>query len=202
MAAQAAVSVEMLVQAEIAASIAVKEAMLRDAGLLRSISEAAMQIAEAFRAGRRLLLLGNGGSAADAQHIAAEFVGRYRMERRALPALALTVNTSSLTAIGNDYGFENVFVRQVEAFARSGDVLIGISTSGNSSNVVRAMLLANAMQVKTIAMTGASGGTLKDSAELCLCMPSSHPARIQEAHILTGHAIAAVVERELFAGAA
>lgn len=199
MAARTAVSAEMMVQEQIAASIAVKELMLRDAELLRGIAEAARQIAEAMRLGRRLLLVGNGGSAADAQHIAAEFVGRYRKERRALPALALTVNTSSLTAIGNDYGFENVFARQVEAFAQAGDVLMGISTSGNSTNVLRAMLLATAMQVRTIAMTGESGGALKSSAELCLRMPSSDTPRIQEAHILAGHAIAEIVEQELFA---
>jgi len=199
MAARTAVSAEAMVQEQIAASIAVKELMLRDAELLRGIAEAARQIAEAIRLGRRLLLVGNGGSAADAQHIAAEFVGRYRQERRALPALALTVNTSSLTAIGNDYGFENVFARQVEAFAQAGDVLMGISTSGNSTNVVRAMLLATAMQVRTIAMTGESGGALKTAAELCLRMPSSDTPRIQEAHILAGHAIAEIVEQELFA---
>jgi D-sedoheptulose 7-phosphate isomerase len=182
----------------IAASIAVKEAMLRDSALLRQVAEAARIITEAMRAGRRLLLVGNGGSAADAQHIAAEFVGRYLKERRALPALALSVNTSTVTAIGNDYGFENIFARQVEAFAKPGDVLMAISTSGNSRNVVRAVLQARDMQVATIALTGTTGGMLQSTATLCLRMPSADTPRIQEAHILTGHAIAEIVEQELF----
>jgi D-sedoheptulose 7-phosphate isomerase len=186
------------IAASIAASIAVKESMLRDGALLRQIGEAARIITEAMRAGHRLLLVGNGGSAADAQHIAAEFVGRYLKERRALPALALSVNTSALTAIGNDYGFENIFARQVEAFARPGDVLLAISTSGNSRNVVCAVRQAGDMQVTTIAMTGADGGMLRSAAALCLCMPSADTPRIQEAHILTGHAIAEIVEQELF----
>jgi D-sedoheptulose 7-phosphate isomerase len=202
MAAPTIISTETLLQEKIAAniadSIAVKEAMLRDGALLRQIAEAARIITEAMRAGRRLLLVGNGGSAADAQHIAAEFVGRYLKERRALPALALSVNTSTVTAIGNDYGFENIFARQVEAFARPGDVLMAISTSGNSRNVVRAVLQASDMQVTTIAMTGANGGMLRSTAVLCLCVPSADTPRIQEAHILTGHAIAEIVEQELF----
>jgi D-sedoheptulose 7-phosphate isomerase len=187
------------IAASIAASIAVQESMLRDVTLLRQIAEAARIITKAMRAGRTLLLVGNGGSAADAQHIAAEFVGRYLKERGALPALALSVNTSALTAIGNDYGFENIFARQVEAFARPGDVLLAISTSGNSRNVVRAVVQAGEMQVATIAMTGADGGLLRSTAALCLCMPSADTPRIQEAHILTGHAIAEIVEQELFA---
>jgi D-sedoheptulose 7-phosphate isomerase len=202
MAAPTIISTETILQeliaASIAASIAVKEAMLRDGALLRQVAEAARIITEAMRAGRRLLLVGNGGSAADAQHIAAEFVGRYLKERRALPALALSVNASAVTAIGNDYGFENIFARQVEAFARPGDVLMAISTSGNSRNVVRAVLQASDMQVTTIALTGATGGMLRSTAALCLCMPSTDTPRIQEAHILTGHAIAEIVEHELF----
>jgi D-sedoheptulose 7-phosphate isomerase len=189
---------EGLVRENIAASIAVHKAMLRDDELMNGIAVAGRKIAEAMRRGNRLLLLGNGGSAADAQHIAAEFVGRYRKERRALPALALSVNTSALTAISNDYGFEEVFARQVEAFAEAGDVLIGISTSGNSRNVVNALRQANTMRVMTIAMTGASGGAVKQQAELCLCMPSEDTPRIQEGHILTGHAMADIVECELF----
>jgi len=199
MATQTSIDTETLVQEQIADSIAVKERMLRDGKLLREVAQAARTIAEAMRMGRRLLLVGNGGSAADAQHIAAEFVGRYRKERRALPALALSVNTSALTAIGNDYGFDDVFARQVEAFAHPGDVLLAISTSGNSRNVVRAVLQASSMAVKTIALTGASGGMLRSTAELCLCVPSSDTARIQEAHILVGHTIAGIVEQELFA---
>src|ERR1700744_1490286 len=184
MAAPNIISTETILPAQIAtsiaASIAVKESMLRDGTLLRQIAEAARIITETMRAGRRLLLVGNGGSAADAQHIAAEFVGRYLKERRALPALALSVNTSVLTAISNDYGFEDIFARQVEAFARPGDVLLAISTSGNSRNVVRGVQQASDMQVTTVALTGATGGMLRSTAALCLCMPSVDTPRIQE----------------------
>jgi|SRR5882724_4051144 len=186
------------VQLNIEASIAVKQAMLADHELLAGISSAAEMIAAALRAGHRLMLMGNGGSAADAQHIAAEFVGRYRMQRRALPVMALTVNTSALTAISNDYSFDDVFTRQVEAFARPGDVLIGITTSGNSRNILRAFVLATPLRVQTIAFTGSTGGRVKAAANLCLCVPSDDTPRIQEAHILMGHAISEIVEAELF----
>src|SRR5262249_7801824 len=132
------------------------------------------------------------------QHIAAEFVGRYRMERRGMPAIALTVNSSALTALGNDFGFEDVFARQVEALAQPGDVLLGLSTRGNSTNVRRAMLLARALRVKTIALTGQTGGKLMAISDLCLRVPSEDTPRIQEAHILIGHAISEIVEAELF----
>jgi D-sedoheptulose 7-phosphate isomerase len=182
----------------IAASLAVKQTMLRDDSLVRGIAYAAAMITSSLRGGNRLFLMGNGGSAADAQHIAGEFVGRFRLERRGLPAMALTANTSTVTAISNDMGFEDVFARQVEAFARPGDVLLGISTSGNSSNVRRAMLLGGALQIKTIALTGQSGGKLKSVVDLCLCAPSEDTPRIQEAHILMGHTISEIVEAELF----
>jgi D-sedoheptulose 7-phosphate isomerase len=120
------------------------------------------------------------------------------MERRALPVTALTVNTSVLTAIGNDYGFDGVFARQLEAFAAPGDILIGISTSGNSPNILRAMLIAQALHVKTIALTGQSGGKLKEIVDVCLCIPSEDTPRIQEAHILLGHTISEIVESEMF----
>jgi D-sedoheptulose 7-phosphate isomerase len=180
-------------------SIAVKQAILDDPQMLNSISVGAEIILAALRDGRRVFLIGNGGSAADAQHIAAEFVGRYRRERRALPVMALTVNTSALTAVGNDYGFETVFTRQIEAYARPGDVLIAISTSGNSRNILRALLLASALRLKTIALTGKSGGKLKDSCDLCLRVPSEDIPRIQECHILIGHIFSEIVESELFA---
>jgi D-sedoheptulose 7-phosphate isomerase len=194
----ATVRIESAVSSNIAASIAVKQTMLADPVLLDEISSAAEIIASGLRTGHGVFLIGNGGSAADAQHIAAEFVGRYRQERRALPVTALTVNTSSLTAIGNDYGFENVFARQIEAFGKPGDVLLSISTSGNSSNVLRASQLAGTMKMKTIALTGKSGGKLKNVCDLCLCVPSEETPRIQEAHILIGHAISEIVESELF----
>lgn len=194
----ATASAEAAIQESIAASVAVKQAMLADHELLRRIAAAAETILGSLRGAGRLLLAGNGGSAADAQHIAAEFLGRYQMERRAMPAVALTVNSSALTAIGNDYGFDEVFARQVEALARPGDVLMAISTSGNSRNVLRAVLMAGALRVKTIALTGQSGGKLKNAADLCLCVPSQETPRIQEAHILIGHAISEIVEAEMF----
>jgi D-sedoheptulose 7-phosphate isomerase len=190
--------IEAQVQLNIEASIATKHRMLADAVLVGGIAAAAEIITKALRLGNRLMLMGNGGSAADAQHIAAEFVGRYRLERRALPVMALTVNTSAVTAIGNDYGFSEIFARQVEAYARPGDVLLGISTSGNSRNVLHAFLLASAIKVRTIALTGRHGGRVKAATELCLCVPSDDTPRIQEAHMLIGHTISEIVEAELF----
>jgi len=191
-------AIDAQVRLNIEASIAVKQAMLADADLLAGISEAAAMIAAALRAGHRVMLMGNGGSAADAQHIAAEFVGRYRLQRRALPVMALTVNTSAVTAIGNDYSFDDIFARQVEAFARPGDILVGITTSGNSKNILHAFRMAAPLKVNTIALTGRSGGRVKPVANLCLRVPSEDTPRIQEAHILMGHAIAEIVEADLF----
>jgi len=143
-------------------------------------------------------LFGNGGSAADAQHIAAELVGRFAFDRPALPALALSVNSSCVTAIGNDYGFDRVFSRQLEALARPGDIAIGISTGGNSANVLRAMSTARKIGLKTIALTGRSGGNLRNAVDYCICVPSNETPRIQECHILVGHIISELVEREIF----
>lgn len=186
------------VQEQVQNSLSVKQALLRDSDLLSRTAVVAEIISSALQSKRKLLLFGNGGSAADAQHIAAEFVGRYRTERRALPALALTVNTSSLTAIGNDYAFDVVFSRQVEAFGIAGDVALGISTSGNSENIVRALNKAREMGMKTVALTGAAGGRLKSSVDYCLAVPSSDTPRVQECHILLGHIICEIVERQLY----
>jgi D-sedoheptulose 7-phosphate isomerase len=157
---------------------------------------------DALKSGNKLLLFGNGGSAADAQHIAAEFVGRFAFDRPALPALALSVNTSCVTSIGNDYGFEQVFSRQLEALARPGDVAIGFSTSGNSPNVLNGISTAKKIGLYTIAFTGTPGGKLKQAADLdhCLCAPSGETPRIQECHILIGHIVSELVEQELFYG--
>ena len=144
------------------------------------------------------MLFGNGGSAADSQHIAAEFVGRFAFDRPALPALALNVNTSCITAIGNDYGFEQVFSRQIEALGQAGDVAIGISTSGNSPNVVRAISVAKKKGLHTIGLTGRTGGTLKSTVDFCICVPSEETPRIQESHILIGHIISELVEEAIF----
>ncbi|MGC8773493.1 MAG: D-sedoheptulose-7-phosphate isomerase, partial [Conexivisphaera sp.] len=145
---------------------------------------------------------GNGGSAADAQHIACELVGRYMMERRALPAIALTTNTSCLTAIGNDYSFDEVFARQVRALVRAGDVAMGISTSGRSRNVILGMRAARELGAGTVGLTGADGGELCSVSDVCVRVPSRLTPRIQEAHIAIGHIISEIVEVELFGGEA
>jgi D-sedoheptulose 7-phosphate isomerase len=187
-----------LVLDRIQRSIEVKQLLLSDAAFRELVAQAAMQIVLSLRAGGKVLFFGNGGSAADAQHLAAEFTGRYLKERRALPALALHGNSSAVTAIGNDYGFDLVFARQMEAFGKEGDVAVGISTSGNSRNVLRAMEVARSKGIYTVALTGASGGAMKNMADCTLCIPSEETPRIQECHILTGHIICEIAEELLF----
>jgi D-sedoheptulose 7-phosphate isomerase len=187
-----------LVLDRIRRSIEVKQALLADVAFRDRVAQVAMRIVKALRAGGKVLFFGNGGSAADAQHLAAEFTGRYLKERRALPALALHANTSSLTAIGNDYGFDLVFARQLEALGKEGDVAFGISTSGNSRNVLRALEIAKAKSIFTVALTGGSGGAMKRLADCTLSIPSDETPRIQECHILTGHIICEIVEEMLF----
>jgi D-sedoheptulose 7-phosphate isomerase len=155
-------------------------------------------LSTALAAGKKLLLMGNGGSAADAQHFAAEIVGRFRLERRGLPAIALSTDTSILTAIGNDYGFETIFRRQVEAHAVAGDVVIGISTSGSSKNVFTAMSLAREIGCLTIALLGRDGGTIKDIVDLDLTIPSQDTPRVQEGHITIIHILCDLIEKGLF----
>ncbi|HEY7208906.1 MAG TPA: D-sedoheptulose 7-phosphate isomerase [Bryobacteraceae bacterium] len=169
---------------------------------LPELSRAAELLVVAYRNGHKAIFFGNGGSAADAQHLAAEFVGRYLRERRPLPALALNTNTSVVTAIGNDYGYEQVFARQIEAFAAPGDVAVGLSTSGSSTNVVRAVQRARELGLATVAFTGASGGLLKRLADVLIAAPSEETPRIQECHILAGHALCDAVESALLAEAA
>jgi D-sedoheptulose 7-phosphate isomerase len=181
----------------IEASIATKQSLLRSTDVVLAVAKVSEVLVNALKQGNKALLFGNGGSAADAQHIAAELVGRFAFDRPALPALALSVNSSCVTAIGNDYGFDRVFSRQLEALARPGDVAIGISTSGNSSNVLNAMSTARKMGLHTIALTG-TGGNLQGSVDHCICVPSNETPRIQECHILIGHIIAELVEREIF----
>ena len=177
-------------------SLAAKEAFFhREKG---KIFRAAEVVTEALRRGRKLLVFGNGGSAADAQHLAGEMVNRFRRERAPLPALALTTDTSVLTAIANDYDFSQVFVKQLEAFGRPGDVALGISTSGNSPNVCLALERARALGLFTIGLGGGDGGRLKEVAELCLLVPSRETPRIQEAHIFFIHLLCELVEEALF----
>lgn len=151
---------------------------------------------EALKSGNKVLFCGNGGSAADAQHLAAELIGRFQKERRSLASVALTTDTSILTAVANDYGYDEVFARQVEGLGRSGDVLIGISTSGNSANVVKAALKARDTGMHTIAFTGEGGGKLKDICDITFAVASKVTARIQEMHIMVGHIICELVEEE------
>jgi D-sedoheptulose 7-phosphate isomerase len=189
---------ERRVRDSIQSSIAVKELLLRSADLVSIIAKVSELLIESLRQGNKVLLFGNGGSAADAQHIAAEFVGRFAFDRPALPALALSVNTSCVTAIGNDYGFDLVFSRQIEALAREGDVAIGISTSGNSSNVLHGLSTARKAGLCTVGLTGISGGQLRNAVDYCICAPSNETSRIQECHILIGHIISAIVEETMF----
>ena len=157
----------------------------------------ASQIVQSLKKGGKVILMGNGGSAGDAQHIAAEFVGRYKKERRSYPALALNTNTSSVTAIGNDYGYEYTFSRQIEGFAKEGDIVIGISTSGNSLNVYKALELAKKMGCYTAAFLGKTGGTIKDIVDMPIIVKSNNTPRIQECHIFIGHTLCELVEKEL-----
>src|SRR6516165_9484796 len=189
---------EAQVSESIEESIAVKERLLSDREAVKSIARVSEILVDALDKGNKVILFGNGGSAADAQHIAAEFVGRFAFDRPALPALALSVNTSCVTAIGNDYGFDYVFARQIEALGTEGDVAIGISTSGNSPNVLLALSAAKNKGLSTVALAGCTGGKLKAVVDHCICVPSKETPRIQECHILIGHIFAALVEEVIF----
>lgn len=185
-----------LIEESIKGSIAAKESLLKSQ--LANIQKAAEAIIKSLENGGKLLIFGNGGSAADSQHIAAELVGRFKMERRALPAIALTTDTSAITAIGNDYGFERIFSRQVEALGVKGDVALGISTSGNSKNVIEAFRKAKSAGLKTIALTGGDGGNMKTEADISITVPVKDTPRIQESHILIGHILCQLIEGEMF----
>lgn len=160
------------------------------------LEEASKLAVETLKNGNKILLCGNGGSAGDAQHIAAELTGRYKTERKGLPGIALTTDTSALTAIGNDYGYDRVFDRQVEALAQKGDLLIGISTSGNSKNVINALKLAKQMGCKTLGFSGRDGGAMNEVCDINLIVPSNDTPRIQEMHILFGHTICQIIDNE------
>jgi len=183
---------------EFKASIAVKESILSDAGFTEQVTRMGHLLIDCYVAGNKLLVAGNGGSAADAQHIAAEFVSRFNFDRPGLPALALTTDTSILTAVGNDYGYDQLFRRQIEANGCKGDVFMGISTSGNSPNVLLALEAAREKGITTFGLTGRSGGKMRSLCDHCLCVPSSETPRIQESHIMIGHTLCAMVELALF----
>ncbi|OOE93476.1 phosphoheptose isomerase [Salinivibrio sp. AR647] len=178
-------------------SISVKQKLISSNEVLAQVSKVADLIIEAYRNGNKVIIAGNGGSAADAQHIAAEFVSRFFFDRPGLPALALTTDTSMLTAIGNDYGFDKLFARQLQAQSRSGDIFIGISTSGNSENIINAMNLTKDLGVTSVALCGESG-ELKDMVDYSINVPSTVTPYIQECHICIGHMICAIVEEVIF----
>jgi len=172
-----------------------KETILDVINILPDVIQEACEMSlETIKSGNKILLCGNGGSAADAQHIAAEFTGRYKVERRGLPAIALTTDTSALTAIGNDYGYDRVFERQVESLANPGDLLIGISSTGNSDNVIKAFKKAKEIGCKTVGLSGKGGGKFNDSCDLNVVVPSEDTPRVQEMHILIGHTICQIID--------
>lgn len=185
---------------EINDSISVKQKILGDVKLVQSIQAVADECVAAYSRGSRVLLAGNGGSAADAQHIAAELVSRYAFDRPGLAAIALTTDSSVLTAIGNDYGYEQIFRRQLEANGQQGDVFIGISTSGNSPNILTALQRARELGIVAVGLTGQGGGKMQTCCDYCIQVPSMSTPRIQESHILIGHIICGVVENTVFQG--
>ena len=179
-------------------NIEIKENILRDNNMIKKIDLTSQIIISTYKSNKKVILFRNGGSAADAQHIAAELVNRLYFNRKSLPAEALTVNTSVLTAIGNDYSFDRIFSKQIEGIGKKGDIAIGISTSGNSKNVVEAINIAKEKKLFTIGFTGRSGGKIKEIANICLQVPSDDTPRIQEIHIMLGHIICEIVENDLF----
>ncbi|MFP1785997.1 D-sedoheptulose 7-phosphate isomerase [Lonsdalea quercina] len=178
-------------------SISLKETVLSDEGLLNTIAAVVNKGTSALQNGNKIIIAGNGGSAADSQHIAAEFVSRFFYDRPGLPAIALTTDTSILTAIGNDYGYEKVFSRQIQAIGRKGDIFIGITTSGNSKNIIEAIHEAKKSGLYTVGLCGNKGSIL-ELADICLSVPSDITPYIQESHIMIGHIICAMVERNMF----
>jgi len=188
----------MSIQSAIKDSIEVKHQILNDSSLLSVIEKVADAMFNALNQGHKVLFCGNGGSAADAQHLAAELSGRFYFDRDPLPAEALHCNTSYLTAVANDYGFDEVYARAIKGSGCPGDLLVGLSTSGNSTNILKAFDAAKTKGMQTIAFTGKDGGLLKDKADFLLNIPSSDTARIQESHIMVGHILCELVEERLF----
>ena len=186
------------IQQSIEDSIAVKQLILNDKALLNRIEEAFVLCVNSLKLGGKIWLAGNGGSAADAQHLAAELSGRFYLDRKSLPAEALHVNSSFMTAVANDYGFDKVYARMLQGCAHKGDVLIAISTSGNSANILEAVEMAKSLGMHVIAFTGETGGKLRDRCDILLNVPSHDTPRIQECHIMIGHVICEHIEKELF----
>jgi D-sedoheptulose 7-phosphate isomerase len=187
-----------LITSQIEESIAVRERILNDKDLITRIEKAGVVCSDALGKGNKILLAGNGGSAADAQHIAGELINRFGAERRGLPALSLTTDTSVLTSISNDYGFNRVIARQIEALGNKGDILIVLSTSGSSENIINGISEAKKKGLVIIGLSGKSGGKMKDLCDLLISVPSDETPRIQEAHIMAGHIICSLIEASLF----
>jgi len=183
---------------QIAESVALKTILLSDKTMLDLIADVTKITINAYKEGNKTLIAGNGGSAADAQHFAAEFVGRFYSDRPGLASHALTVDSSVITAIGNDYGYKNIFSRQIQANGEKGDIFFAISTSGNSPNIIEALDECKKMEIISVGLTGDSGGLMKDLCDYCFCVPSKDTPRIQESHILIEHIICSLVEKELF----
>ena len=187
-----------MIKQRILSSIEVKQVILHDQSLLNRIEQAAKMMTACFKDGNKVFFCGNGGSAADAQHLATEFSGRFYIDRSVLPAEALHCNTSYLTAVANDYSFDIIYARLIAGITKKGDVLVGLSTSGNSKNIVQAFEKAREMGVHTIGLTGETGGLLKDLSDILLNVPSNDTPRVQESHILIGHIICEFVENAIF----
>jgi D-sedoheptulose 7-phosphate isomerase len=187
-----------IIKDQIKQSFNLKQKLLESTPVLEAIEKSVLAIISAYRNKKKLLIAGNGGSAADAQHIAAELVNRFGFDRSGLNAIALTTDSSILTSVGNDSGFEKVFARQADALGNEGDVLIAISTSGNSVNLIEALKICMAKKILTIGLTGSTGGKMADFCNICIKIPSNDTPRIQEVHILIGHIICSIVEEELF----
>jgi D-sedoheptulose 7-phosphate isomerase len=186
------------IKEQIKLSFETKQNIYQNEELLNKIVEVAQRCVELYKGDKKTILAGNGGSAADAQHIAAELVGRYGFDRPSIPSLALTTDTSNLTAIGNDYGYDYVFSRQLEGMGQAGDIFIGISTSGNSKNIINAFEVAKNKNILTIALVGKDGGEMAKMADIALVVPSDSTPRIQESHILIGHILCDIIEKEIF----
>jgi D-sedoheptulose 7-phosphate isomerase len=186
------------IQSIIEGSIQVKQALLKDEQLMLEIEKTVQAITHTFKNGNAVYFAGNGGSAADAQHLAAEFSGRFYKDRKALPSDALHCNSSYLTAVANDYSFDVIYARLLEGLAKPGDVLVGISTSGNSGNIIKAFEMAKSIGVVTVGFTGATGGKMKTLSDFLINIPSTTTPRIQESHILVGHIICELVEENIF----
>jgi D-sedoheptulose 7-phosphate isomerase len=186
------------IQQQIQESYDIKKVIYNDLKMIKLIEKVSKKTIKAYRNGNKTIIAGNGGSAGDAQHISAEFVGRFAFDRDPLPSIALTTDSSILTAVGNDYGYKNIFSRQIQANGVTGDIFIAISTSGNSKNIIKAVKQAKSKGIITIGLTNSNGGKMKDLCDYCICVPSMNTARVQEAHIMIGHIICAIVEEKLF----